>query len=285
MADKTENVPVPPESVKLTPEELEAIDALRKEFTENLADDVLIRFVRGYWKEENRHQHTVDVLTKTLEWRKAGNVDGLENKILEKEDLFYETWPQDFHGVSKMGHPIYYEKTATIKPDELLEKFTKEEIEMHHAQMQETLLCMKRELTEKTGQLTYKSIVIMDMADFGRKHLSSKFSDPIKAIIHIDQYYYPETLQKLFLINCPFVFRMMWAIIRPWLHPLTASRIEILGGSYLPKLQELCDDDQIPVYLGGACKCCENVPLEKQMTARLDKIKMKRDARIAALNK
>lgn len=273
----------PPESAPLTEDERAAVEALQKEFEEELSHELLVRFVRGYWKEENRHQHTVDVLKRSLDWRKERGVDGIENRFLEKEDLFYEQWPQDFHGVSKLGHPVYYEKTATIDPSTLLENFTMEELELHHAQMQETLLEMKRDMTKKSGKLTYKSIVIMDMADFGSKHLSSKFSTPIKTIIHIDQYYYPETLQKLLLINCPFVFRMMWAMIKPWLHPITRSRIEILGSGYLPKLQEICEDDQIPVYLGGKCTCCENVPLEKQMKKRLECIRKKRQERIDTL--
>ncbi|KMS65459.1 hypothetical protein BVRB_035780 [Beta vulgaris subsp. vulgaris] len=93
--------------------------------------------------------------------------------------------------------------------------------------------------------------------------MSSQFTGPIKAQINIDQYYYPESLQTLFIINAPFVFRMLWGMIKPWLHPLTAARIQILGSDYLKQLQEVIDVDQIPRYHGGSCSCC---PADKSLS-------------------
>jgi hypothetical protein len=86
--------------------------------------------------------------------------------------------------------------------------------------------------------------------------MGSQFTGPIRSQINIDQYYYPESLQTLYIINAPFVFRMLWSVIKPWLHPLTAARIKILGSDYLKSLQEIIDDDQIPKYHGGSCHCC-----------------------------
>lgn len=129
--------------------------------------------------------------------------------------------------------------------------------------------------------MTYKSIVIMDLYDFGMKHCGSSFYDILQSVINIDQYYYPETLKKLFLINCPFVFRVMWKVVKPWLHPITASRIEICGGSYLPKLQELIEDENIPRYLGGKCTCCTEAGLETQMDQKLARCRKWREERNA----
>jgi len=113
----------------------------------------------------------------------------------------------------------------------------------------------------------------MDMQDFGFKHLSTSFYGPIKQILTIDQYYYPETLYKLFIINAPFSFRTLWAVVRPWLHPLTQARIQLMGGQreFLPKLREIADDENIPKYLGGSCTCCEETGLDKQVDRIYDR--------------
>lgn len=41
----------------------------------------------------------------------------------------------------------------------------------------------------------------------------------IKAISDIDQKYYPETLNKLYLVNAPSAFVMVWKIVKGWLDP------------------------------------------------------------------
>ena len=41
----------------------------------------------------------------------------------------------------------------------------------------------------------------------------------IRAISDTDQKYYPETLNKLFLVNTPSAFVMVWKIVKGWLDP------------------------------------------------------------------
>ena len=204
------------------------------------------------------------------------------NKELPKEEKFHMSWPHDFHGFDREGHPVYYEKTSYLEPSVVLEQFTMEEVEELHAQMQEYMANLKQQVSKEKGVLVYKSIVIMDMSCLGMKHMSSSFFGPIKSILNIDQYYYPETMHKLYVINCPFVFRMMWNIVKPMLHPLTVAKINICGYDFITQLRSIMDDDQIPKYLGGSCSCCTSEPLEKQVPAKLAKLKQQRAARIKA---
>lgn len=34
-----------------------------------------------------------------------------------------------------------------------------------------------------------------------------------------------------FQVNSPLIFRAIWAIIKPWLHPVTLSKIQIIGSA------------------------------------------------------
>eukprot|EP00475_Leptophrys_vorax_P030500 TRINITY_DN4574_c0_g2_i1.p1 TRINITY_DN4574_c0_g2~~TRINITY_DN4574_c0_g2_i1.p1 ORF type:complete len:312 (+),score=80.39 TRINITY_DN4574_c0_g2_i1:125-1060(+) len=278
----------PEESRPVTEEEQKAIDELKARFTpEELAGVPEVRylmFVRGYWQEQDRAETTYSYLKRTLEYRKDMDSDGLLNKTLEKEEKYLHLWPYDYHGTDKRGHVVYYERTAFANPSVLLSSLTERELQECHIQMQEVLMWLKNQTTEKIGALTYKSIVIMDMQDFGFQHLSTTFYNPIKSILTIDQYYYPETLYKLFVINAPFSFRTLWAVVKPWLHPLTQSRIQILGGSkeYLPKLKEIMDEDQIPRYIGGGCSCCEDSSIDKQIDRIYQRNCKWREERLAA---
>jgi hypothetical protein len=229
MSEAKDNIPE--ESKPVTPEEEAAIAELKSRFSPeeiaNVPELRFLMFVRGYWNEKDRAEATFKVLEKTLAFRKEINADALLNRKLAKEEHYIKLWPYDYHHTDKRGHLIYYERTAFADPSSLFSAFSEKEIQECHVQMQEVLLWLKQKKSEELGVRTYKSVVIMDLQDFGFKHLSTSFYGPMKAIMTIDQYYYPETLYKLLIINAPLSFRTLWAVVKPWLHPLTQARVRL----------------------------------------------------------
>ena len=58
----------------------------------------------------------------------------------------------------------------------------------------------------------------------------------------------------MFIINAPWIFRTGWAIIRPFIHPITQAKIKILAGEkyYLKELAKNgISMSQIPTLMGG----------------------------------
>ena len=47
---------------------------------------------------------------------------------------------------------------------------------------------------------------------------------------------YPEILGNMFIINAPFLFTGIWAIVKVWIDDKTKEKIKILGGSYKKEL-------------------------------------------------
>ena len=47
-------------------------------------------------------------------------------------------------------------------------------------------------------------------------------------------------------------FTGLWAVISPWIDPVTANKIRIVGSSYISSLRELIANEEIPEELGGA---------------------------------
>ena len=48
--------------------------------------------------------------------------------------------------------------------------------------------------------------------------------DAVKLIVNILQYNYPETLSVGLILNAPMLFSACWAVIKPWLDPVTAAK-------------------------------------------------------------
>jgi hypothetical protein len=69
--------------------------------------------------------------------------------------------------------------------------------------------------------------------------------------VKVDQTMYPQRLETLFIINSPWFFRAIWAVISPWVDPITAAKIKILGSDYLKTLTEFIDIEQVPAEWGG----------------------------------
>ena len=51
--------------------------------------------------------------------------------------------------------------------------------------------------------------------------------DLLKRIFDVGTNFYPETMWKIYLVNTPMLFRAVWAVVKPWLHPVTAAKVRV----------------------------------------------------------
>ena len=68
-------------------------------------------------------------------------------------------------------------------------------------------------------------------------HVDSRQLAMIKALSAIFSYNYPETVQRIFVINAPFVFSALFGVIKQFLHPVTVSKLQVCGGDYASTLK------------------------------------------------
>lgn len=40
------------------------------------------------------------------------------------------------------------------------------------------------------------------------------------------------SVAKIYIVNAPLVFSVMFALLKPFLHPITVAKLEVCGGSY-----------------------------------------------------
>lgn len=82
-----------------------------------------------------------------------------------------------------------------------------------------------------------------------------RVKDYVSQTAGIGQDRYPECMGKFYIINAPWAFSAVWAIIKPWLDPVTVAKIDILGGSYKETLLKQIREDNLPTEFGGKCRC------------------------------
>jgi hypothetical protein len=90
--------------------------------------------------------------------------------------------------------------------------------------------------------------------------LDTRAMTTFKRIMDVDANFYPERLKYMILINVPWHFSALWAVIRPLLDPVTRDKFVLLGSNYAEQLQHYIGADSIPVEFGGELKVAWSWP-------------------------
>lgn len=205
----------------------------------------------------NARKHNVEAAVKQyldmLTWRK----EHVPADILGPDDgepIYQALCPHANHKYDMEGRPIFLEKTGMIDLPKLLKHRTPEQIIVRHIRQQEVAMQRMREESERRGAVVDKQVIILDLKGLSLLPNQTGIS-LFKETIRIDSSYYPETLGHFYIINAPWIFMPLWALIKPWLDPVTRDKFTVLGGSYQAALLKHIDPASLPVEYGGTCAC------------------------------
>jgi len=93
-----------------------------------------------------------------------------------------------------------------------------------------------------------RATLIFDMQGF----LMANMDFPlVKFLAETLQNHYPEVLHNVCVIDAPWIFQTCWSIIKGWLDPVVASKIQFMNRD---QLITLLDAELIPIMNGGSCQ-------------------------------
>ncbi|KAG8457867.1 hypothetical protein KFE25_009765 [Diacronema lutheri] len=230
----------------LTPDEasvlLQARSALGDDFA-SLPRDVLVQFVRGYIDEADWAGSCIKHLRELVVWRQREGVDDVLARAPDRRDEFERMWRTSVIGEDGAGHPVVVESLGRIPASDFQAAFDEPLFLRHCAYNKETLRRLCIHTSHRTARRVYKFVVVLDMHGLSLRHTARPFLHMIKTYISAFGNLYPESLQKLYIVNAPLVFTGTWAIIRPLLHPLTARKIALFA--HLDKATKAMEADGV----------------------------------------
>ncbi|TGO56614.1 hypothetical protein BCON_0075g00040 [Botryotinia convoluta] len=180
------------------------------------------------------------------------------------------------HGLDKAGRPMCFVRARLHKQgeqsEESLERYTVFIIES------------ARMLLEPPVDT---ACVVFDMTGFS---LANMDYGPVKFMIKCFEANYPESLGVVLVHRAPWVFQGIWKIIRGWLDPVVASKVQFTNN--VEEMSEFVPRSQILAELGGdenwEYKFVEPVPGENDLmkdTATRDKLLKERENIVDAYEK
>ncbi|KAJ8600485.1 hypothetical protein CTAYLR_004478 [Chrysophaeum taylorii] len=203
--------------------------------------------------EKERISEAIATFQRIGEWR-------LEHpdvmiKGLKGEDVLHEAMNSAVGGFDKYGHLIWGERLGDIV--KVVEyPLTPDEAKAVRMKCMEGIRLLQARASKERGPRRYKQVYVIDLAEvsLGTLMTRPKVREMTIAIMGAANAFFPETMWKCFVLNAPFVFRSVWTIISPFIHPVTKEKIKILGGpsKYLPEMEAAgIDLDAIPEIFNG----------------------------------
>lgn len=221
-------------------------------FKERLDDASLLRFLRAR-KFDVVKSKKMYVECET--WRKEfGTNTVLKDFHYDEKPLVAKLYPQYYHKTDKDGRPVYFEELGKVNLTEML-KITTQDRMLKNLVWEYEAFTNNRlpACSRQKGHLVETSCTIMDLKGIS---ISAAYNvvGYVKEASKIGQDYYPERMGKFYCINAPFGFSTAFKLFKPFLDPVTVSKIFILGGSYSSELLKQIPPQNLPTKFGGQSK-------------------------------
>eukprot|EP01125_Pyxidicula_operculata_P000641 TRINITY_DN10636_c0_g1_i1.p1 TRINITY_DN10636_c0_g1~~TRINITY_DN10636_c0_g1_i1.p1 ORF type:complete len:383 (+),score=77.45 TRINITY_DN10636_c0_g1_i1:61-1209(+) len=220
---------------------------------------------------KNDVDKAVEMWVNHMEWRNKVQADNSLEKFPSHEmyQKLIKYWPSSLHTMSPYtydGSYVLYEAYGRIDP-KIVDLIGMDTFMQFHVFGMEKLSKIYFDMTEKYGYYP-GTVVITDLGDVGWNTLSKTVMKLLQEILTTNQNNYPDTLRKMYIVNCPRVVLMAWKVIKLWIDPRTLAKFEFVNGnedSFRELFTKIIPAKDLPKRLGGTSN--DDIPVGGPMTS------------------
>mmetsp|Transcript_5712 Transcript_5712/g.10501 ORF Transcript_5712/g.10501 Transcript_5712/m.10501 type:complete len:414 (+) Transcript_5712:90-1331(+) len=203
--------------------------------------------------------------TAYLKYREDEKVDQIHQWAAENKqtvDLVNSLFPIVINGHDKEARPVVYERIGIIPAARFAKLVTVDDCRKVHTLFMEDLMAHCREETKKHKRPIFGVVVIVDLGG-GLSMESRHFIPFFKNMGQQDEQNYPEIAHKVFCVNAPFIFPVLYKMVKYFIDPNTREKIEVFSDCPTERLLELIDGSILNHEWGG--ENLEEIPTIKRI--------------------
>ncbi len=172
--------------------------------------------------------------------------------------LYLQQFPQFYYGNTKDGLPIFYAKAGLINTKSIGCVTTTEGVLKYHwyEMYQKRNEIYQTYFKPSNGKLQkrYEILYILDLKHLSTSQLNKQLVNITKIQCKIDELCFPELMMKMIIVNAPSCFPIFWRIVKAWIDPRNAAKVEVFGcnrAQWEERILQFVEKDQLPSDYGG----------------------------------
>ena len=196
------------------------------------------------------------------------DVNQLDTSLKTLQQLDY--YPGGICGSDLNGDSVVWGKYGCIDPASLMQSYPIKDIQWEVARR----YCLVHQIHRQNARLRNEPIEgldwdpdnkdkkrqgrysgltgILDVSGLGLKHSGKAGYSALKLVLKISGLMFPETLNRAIIIRPPWVFYMIWAVIKLFIDSKTVQKIVVVSGNDpIKEIEKFVHRSQIPDWLGG----------------------------------
>lgn len=194
---------------------------------DELTDTAYLRFWRGRKKVMADCEAS---LVSHLKWRGANKVKDFESFECPNEMASRKSY---LFGKDKNNNPVVY---VFARRHDKNNRDTEE--------IARFIIYLLMSALKESDPTQERIVIVFDLTNFGLRCMDY---EAVKILIGILAQNFPDVLACIHIINHPWLFNACWAVIRPWIDPVTAEKVNFTRIKDLP---QFIDPEHIPKDVG-----------------------------------
>ncbi|EFX85361.1 hypothetical protein DAPPUDRAFT_193891 [Daphnia pulex] len=198
-----------------------------------------------------------NMLRNSLDWRRKNKTDLLLDGY-QSPEVLTKYFAAGNLGVDKLKNNLLLIRYGMIDIKGVLLSSKKKDYVTHVVQIVEKTLAMVRKdpmKYKRSLDAIPQASVIVDLEGLSMNHVAYKPAlDTSIQLIQMYESNYPELLRRVYIINAPKIFSILYSIVAPFMHQRTRDKIQIFTHDekqWKAALLADIDPDQLPVCYGG----------------------------------
>ncbi|XP_046633901.1 SEC14-like protein 2 [Daphnia pulicaria] len=231
--------------------------AILNEFREKVGDCQLVDSSDAFlikWLVARNYKvdQAEKMLRQSLEWRRLNRVNEILQtwtppEVIEKYYSIGQT------GYDKFGCPLWMSAQGPIDIRGIMQSTTKKELMRFMIYIMEKNALNMRQNPERCSSPSI--CVVADMEQLSMWQMAYRPVSQIRnEMVSIYEANYPENLRRIFIINAPKLFTVIYNMMRPFMNQVTIDKICVYGfdkDEWQSALLKDIEADQLPAHYGG----------------------------------